>query len=97
MGQLQAFGLALSLGFRLVRHKAHHPLRHGHAVVVALQAGHAVAVDLFTQGCLKYFQQLTGIVVNKLRMALEAQHLIVDVVSRERAEITGGDNRGVLR
>jgi len=67
-----------------VRDEAHHPLRHGHTVVVALEASHAILVDLLAQGCLKNLQQLAGIVVDELGVPLEAQHLIADVVRRKR-------------
>ena len=97
MGQFQALGLALNPGLRLVRHEAHHPFRHGHAVVVARQAGHAVCVDFFTQGRLKNLQQLAGLIMDKFRVPLEAQHLVADVIGGERAKLAGGDDRGIVR
>ncbi len=65
--------------------------------MVSLQAGHTVGVDLLPQRCLKNLQQLAGIVVDKFRVALEAQHLVFNVVRRKRAELAGGDHGGVFR
>ncbi|MNN80795.1 hypothetical protein D3C81_1975570 [compost metagenome] len=66
-------------------------------MVFLLQAGDAFRVNLLAQRLLANFQQCPGVVMNELRMALEAQHLIVDVVRGKRAEIAGGDHRGVFR
>ncbi len=65
--------------------------------MVVLKAGHALLVDLLAEKLLAQVQQGAGIVVDELGVALEAQHLIIDMVGRERAEIAGGDHRGILR
>ncbi|MNZ96955.1 hypothetical protein D3C78_1161740 [compost metagenome] len=51
------------------------------------QAVDAFAVDLLTQLVLAQFKQRSRIVVDKLRVPLEAQHLITNVVSGVRTEI----------
>jgi hypothetical protein len=63
-----------SLVFWLVRHKAHHPLGHCGALVLVLQAGHLS--DNLSPRLLANFQQRARIVVDELRVALEAQHLV---------------------
>ena len=66
-------------------------------MVFLLQAGHAFAVNLRTQRFLTQIQQRPRVIVDELRVALEAQHLIVDVVRGKRAEIARGDDGGVFR
>jgi hypothetical protein len=65
--------------------------------VLGGQAGHGFLIDLITQVVLARIEQCAGIVVDELRVALEAQHLVANVVRRIRAEIAGGDHRGAFR
>ena len=66
-------------------------------MMILAQAGDTAAVDLLAQMFLAQVKQGPRIVVDKLGVALEAQHLIIDVVGGKRAEITGSNDRGVLR
>lgn len=57
VGQLQAVWSVLSRRVRLVCHKAHHPFRHGDAVVVMLPKATLRGVDLSTEVLLANIQQ----------------------------------------
>src|SRR5690606_29667438 len=80
-----------------IGNEARHPLRHRGALVVVVQAGHAALVDRFPQVFAANLQQRPRIVVDEFRVALEAQHLVLDAVGGDRAELAGRQHGGVLR
>ena len=62
-----------------------------------LEAIHALLIDLLTEMLLAQIEQCPRVVVNELWMPLEAQHLILDVVGANRAEVAGSEQCGLFR
>jgi len=64
-------------------------------VVRVIEAGDALLVDPLADALLADVQQRAGVVGDELRVTLEAQHLVLDAVGGDRAEVAGGQHRGV--
>ena len=67
------------------------------ALMIVLQAVDTLGVGRLTDMLLAQVEQRARIVMHKLGVALEAQHLITDAVRGNRAELTACEQSGVIR
>ena len=67
------------------------------ALMGVLQAVNTLGVGRLTDMLLAQVEQRTRVAMDKLRMALETQHLIADAVRGNRAELATGEQCGVCR